>query len=238
MDSAVLIEELCCCSLPHEQASMRERERLTIGLESCRSESTALSKRSGGCDVHHGSPPWNLLLSRHHWSFKSALASREAQMLYSAFGSISLFKAARQMAGNFAGGSARARTFAAVMLVAVFAGNSAYAASSDDVDQMLGAVSAPAVKLRKCYERSLDMRAGPDCEMRDELIKSAERSCGFEEADLKRAIIKSATAEQRSSILSLTADVLDAVLGPLKAKIVDDAHRELPFSCFVKRISR
>jgi hypothetical protein len=71
------------------------------------------------------------------------------QMLFSLFGPISSFTASRRMAGVFVGGSASARTFIAVMLVVIGAGHSVYAASSDDVDRMLGAVSAQAVKTKR-----------------------------------------------------------------------------------------
>lgn len=159
-------------------------------------------------------------------------------MLCSLFGPISSFKASRRMAGVFANGPASARIFATVMLVVVGAGNSACAASSDDVDRMLGAVPAQAVKLRNCYERNLDLDRTLSCKTRSEIIKSAERSCWVEETDLRTAIIKTATPEQRASIASLTAGVLDAVRRPAEATISDDASREIPFYCLVKPISR
>jgi len=159
-------------------------------------------------------------------------------MLYSLFGPISSFKAPRRMAGVFVGSSASTPTFMAVMLVMVGAGNSVCAASSDDVNRILGAVSAQAVKLRKCYQSSLDLDRTLSCETRTEIIESAEKRCRVEEADLRRAIIKSATAEQRTSIASLTAGVLDAVRGPVEATISDDADREISFDCLVKPMRR
>jgi hypothetical protein len=159
-------------------------------------------------------------------------------MLDSLFGPISSFKASRLVAGVLVSGSASARTFTAVMLVTLGAGNSVCAASSDDVDRMLGAVSAQAVKLRKCYESSLDLGRTLSCETRSEIIKSAERRCRIEEADLRTAIIKFATPEQQASIASLTAGVLDAVRRPVEAAISDYAGPEMPFHCLVKPISR
>ena len=159
-------------------------------------------------------------------------------MLHSWFGPISSFTASRRMAGVFVGGSASARKFVAVMLVVIGAGHSVYAASSDDVDRMLGAVSAQAVKLRKCYERSLDLDRALSCKTRSELIKSAERSCWVEESELGKAITKSAILDQRASIASLTAGVLDAVRRPVEATISDDAPQEIPFDCLVKPMSR
>ena len=156
----------------------------------------------------------------------------------SLFDNISSFKASRRIAGVFAGGSARARTSAAVMLAVFGAGNSMCAASSDDVDRMLGAVSAQAVKLRKCYESRLDFDRTLSCKTRSEIIKSAESSCWFAETDLRKAIMKSATPEQQASIASLTAGVLDAVRRPVEDTISDDAHREIPFDCLVEPISR
>jgi hypothetical protein len=142
------------------------------------------------------------------------------------------------MAGVFVSGSARARTFTAVLLLAGGAGNSVCAASSDDVDRMLGAVSAEAVKLRKCYESSLDLYPTLSCETRSETIKSAESRCRVEETDLRKAIIQSATLEQRASIASLTAAVLDDVRRRAEAMISDDAQPEMPFHCLVKPMSR
>jgi hypothetical protein len=142
------------------------------------------------------------------------------------------------MAGVFVSGSARARTFTAVLLLAGGAGNSVCAASSDDVDRMLGAVSAEAVKLRKCYESSLDLYPTLSCGTRSETIKSAESRCRVEETDLRKAIIQSATLEQRASIASLTAAVLDDVRRRAEAMISDDAQPEMPFHCLVKPMSR
>jgi hypothetical protein len=159
-------------------------------------------------------------------------------MPYSLFNPISSFKASRRIAGVFAGGSASARTSAAVMLAVFGVGNSMCAASSDDVDRMLGAVSALAVKLRKCYESRLDFDRALSCKTRSEIIKSAESSCWFAETDLRKAIMKSATPEQQASIASLTAGVLDAVRRPVEDTISDDAHREIPFDCLVEPISR
>ena len=141
------------------------------------------------------------------------------------------------MAGIFVSGAGSARIFAAVMLVMVGAGHSVCAASSDDVDRMLGAVSAQAVKLRKCYENKLDFDRALSCKTRSEIIESAERSCWAAETGLRKAIIKSATPEQRASIASLTAAVLDAVRRPVEATISEDAHREIPFDCLVQPIS-
>jgi hypothetical protein len=159
-------------------------------------------------------------------------------MPYSLFDPISSFKASRRIAGVFGGGSASARTYAAVMLAVFGAGHSVCAASSDDVDRMLGAVSAQAVKLRKCYESRLDFDRTLSCKTRSQIIKSAESSCRFAETDLRKAIMKSATPEQLASIASLTAGVLDAVRRPIEDTISDDAHREIPFDCLVEPISR
>jgi hypothetical protein len=158
-------------------------------------------------------------------------------MLCSLFGPISCFKALRRMAGVFVRGSASARTWTAIMLVVAGAGHSVCAASSDDVDRMLGAVSAQAVKLRKCYENRLDFDRALSCKTRREIIESAEMSCRVAETDLRKAIMKSATPEQLASIASLTAAVLDAVRRPVEAVISDDAHREIPFDCLVQPIS-
>jgi hypothetical protein len=160
------------------------------------------------------------------------------QMLRGLFGPISSFKAPRRMAGVLLSGSASARTFMAVMLVVAGAGYSACAASSDDVDRMLGAVSAQAVKLRSCYENRLDFDRALSCKTRSQIIESAERSCWAAETDLRSAITKSATPGQQASIASLTAAVLDAVRRPVEAVISDDAHREIPFDCLVQPISR
>jgi hypothetical protein len=159
-------------------------------------------------------------------------------MPHSLFDKISSFKASRRFAGVFAGGSARARISAAVMLAVFGAGNSMCAASSDDVDRMLGAVSTQAVKLRICYERRLDFDRALSCKTRSEIIKSAESGCWFAETDLRKAIMKSATPEQLASIASLTAGVLDAVRRPVEDTVSDDAHREIPFDCLVEPISR
>jgi hypothetical protein len=76
------------------------------------------------------------------------------------------------------------------------------------------------------------------CKTRSELIKSAERSCWAEESELGKAITKSAILDQRASIASLTAGVLDAVRRPVEATISDDAPQEIPFDCLVKPMSR
>ena len=156
----------------------------------------------------------------------------------SSFNPISSLKALRRVAGIFVNGSAGARTLTAIMLVVAGAGHSASAASSDDVDRMLGAVSTQAVKLRKCYENKLDFDRALSCKTRREIIESAERSCWVAETDLRKAIMKSATPEQLASIASLTAAVLDAVRRPVEAGISEDAHREIPFDCLVEPISR
>jgi hypothetical protein len=159
-------------------------------------------------------------------------------MLCSLFGPISSFKASWHIAGLFVNGSAGVRTLTAAILALVGAGSSVCAASSDDVDRMLGAVSAQAVKLRKCYETRLDLDRALSCKTRSEIIESAERSCWVEETDLRTAIIKSAIPDRQASIASLTARVLDAVRRPVEATISDDAHGEIPFRCLVKPISR
>ena len=158
-------------------------------------------------------------------------------MLCCLFGPLSSFKASWHIAGLFVSGSAGVRTLTAAILVLVGAGSSVCAASSDDVDRMLGAVSAQAVKLRKCYETRLDLDRALSCKTRNEIIESAERSCWVEETDLRTAIIKSAP-DRQASIASMTARVLDAVRRPVEATMTDDAHGEIPFRCLVKPISR
>jgi hypothetical protein len=158
-------------------------------------------------------------------------------MLCSLFEPISSLKAPRRMAGIAMSRSASARTLTAILLIAVGAGHSARAASSDDVDRMLGAVSAQAVKLRKCYENKLDFDRALSCKTRNQIIESAERSCRVAETDLRKAIMKLATPEQLPSIASLTAGVLDAVRLPVEAEISEDAHRQMPFDCLVQPIS-
>jgi hypothetical protein len=158
-------------------------------------------------------------------------------MLCSLFGPISSFQAPRRMTGILVSGSASARTFAAVMLIAVGAGHSACATSSDNIDRMLGVVSAQAVKLRKCYENKLDFDRALSCKTRGEIIESAKRGCWASETDLRKAIIKSVAPEQQASIASLTAGVLDAVRRPVEDTISDDVHREIPFDCLVQPIS-
>jgi hypothetical protein len=158
-------------------------------------------------------------------------------MLCSSFSPISCFKVRWHMASVLGRGSASARTLTAILLIAVGAGHSACAASSDDVDRMLGAVSAQAVKLRKCYENKLDFDRALSCKTRNQIIESAERSCRVAETELRKAIMKLATPEQLPSIASLTAGVLDAVRHPVEAMISEDAHRQMPFDCLVQPIS-
>jgi hypothetical protein len=159
------------------------------------------------------------------------------RMSCSPFSPISSLQAPRRMAGVVVSGAASVRALTAVMLVVAGAGHSVSAASSDDVDRMLGAVSAQAVKLRKCYENKLDFDRTLSCKTRNEIIASAERGCWAAETDLRIAIMKSAAPAQRASIASLTAAVLDAVRGPVEAAISEDAHREIPFDCLVQPIS-
>jgi hypothetical protein len=158
-------------------------------------------------------------------------------MSCSSFNPISSFQAPWRLASVFVRGAASARTLTAIMLVVAGTGHSVSAASSDDVDRMLGAVSTQAVKLRKCYENKLDFDRALSCKTRNEIIASAEKGCWVAETDLRNAIIKSATPAQRTSIASLTAAVLDAVRGPVEAVIGEDAHREIPFDCLIQPIS-
>jgi hypothetical protein len=151
---------------------------------------------------------------------------RGFQMLHHLFGPISSSNTSRRSAGAFA-----------VMLVVVGSSHPARAASSDDVDRLIGAVSAQAVKLRKCYENRLDFDWTLSCKTRGEIIESAKRGCWAAETDLRTAIIKSAKPEQRASIASLTAGVLDAVRRRLEATISDNARREIPFDCLVSPAS-
>jgi len=77
-------------------------------------------------------------------------------MLYSLFGPISSFKAPRRMAGVFVGSSASTPTFMAVMLVMVGAGNSCVPLHQTTSIESSGCFGQ-AVKLRKCYQSSLDL---------------------------------------------------------------------------------
>src|ERR1700761_3997141 len=68
--------------------------------------------------------------------------ARGIQMVFGLFGPISSLQTLRRVAGIFANGPARARTLTTILIAVIAAGHPARAASPDDVDRILGAVSA------------------------------------------------------------------------------------------------